>query len=299
MKYKTRNESIDVIKGILILLVIVGHILLGSLDENGLRYYIYSFHMPVFFYVSGFLINLDKLSSESPFKLIAAYWKRMLFPWFIALVVYTVFLSLDHFTIHEIAIRFIHPFYHLWYVPSLFIFIVITWILRRIKDDELFFFFLVSIGLLLINTNISLFEFRLSFFVYFIAGIVVQKLQLQNNHILIGGGVFLIYSIVILILFMLSVKHDYYVTYLRLPCMLLICTTSVQAVINSKKLHSLLLSFVGRNSLEIYLWHVLPLVFFKHFFKDLQLVYYLFSFGLLTLFIVLVWIKTNSSLFRK
>ena len=45
----TRNRSIDAIKGILIFLVVIGHVLPGSLDENVIRYVIYSFHMPAFF----------------------------------------------------------------------------------------------------------------------------------------------------------------------------------------------------------------------------------------------------------
>ena len=36
-----RNSSIDYIKGCLIFTVIIGHILLGSLDANLIRYVIY------------------------------------------------------------------------------------------------------------------------------------------------------------------------------------------------------------------------------------------------------------------
>ena len=40
-----RNYSIDTVKGFLILCVIIGHVLLGSLEQNVFRYVIYSFHM--------------------------------------------------------------------------------------------------------------------------------------------------------------------------------------------------------------------------------------------------------------
>ena len=56
-----RNSTIDGIKGFLILCVVVGHILTGSLDENPIRYIIYSFHMPCFFYISGYLLNTEKI----------------------------------------------------------------------------------------------------------------------------------------------------------------------------------------------------------------------------------------------
>ena len=39
-----RNRSIDTLKGLLIFTVVLGHVLLGTLDENPLRYLIYSFH---------------------------------------------------------------------------------------------------------------------------------------------------------------------------------------------------------------------------------------------------------------
>ena len=48
-----RNSRIDFLKGVIIILVIIGHILPGSLDVNILRYVIYSFHIPLFFGLNG------------------------------------------------------------------------------------------------------------------------------------------------------------------------------------------------------------------------------------------------------
>lgn len=121
-----RNESIDVIKGFLIITVIVGHILLGTLDEKALRYFIYSFHMPSFFFISGYLLNLNELSQSTPRKLLSKYWQRLLFPWAIALLVYSLYNSIEFFSINEFLNQLVHPFYHLWYIPTLFVFIVIT-----------------------------------------------------------------------------------------------------------------------------------------------------------------------------
>ena len=60
----TRDTTIDFIKGILILFVILGHTTLGltdmySFDDtmNGIANVIYSFHMPCFIAVSGFLYS--------------------------------------------------------------------------------------------------------------------------------------------------------------------------------------------------------------------------------------------------
>ena len=47
-KQMERNPRIDLLRGWLMVLVITGHIVLGSVHENLIRYVIYAFHMPLF-----------------------------------------------------------------------------------------------------------------------------------------------------------------------------------------------------------------------------------------------------------
>ena len=63
MKDKTRLEYLDAAKGLGILLVILGHIYAWNPNINRkiLVTWIYSFHMPLFFILSGYLIA-DKLT---------------------------------------------------------------------------------------------------------------------------------------------------------------------------------------------------------------------------------------------
>ncbi|GHV10652.1 hypothetical protein FACS189491_00570 [Spirochaetia bacterium] len=61
--YKNYCEEIDFIKGILILLMVLFHIrYVGIFEEqfNLLSTLVYSFHMPGFLVLSGFLTNFDK-----------------------------------------------------------------------------------------------------------------------------------------------------------------------------------------------------------------------------------------------
>lgn len=51
-----RNISIDMVRGILIVCVVMGHYRSDSLHDI-----LYMFHMPLFFIISGFLLNKDKL----------------------------------------------------------------------------------------------------------------------------------------------------------------------------------------------------------------------------------------------
>ena len=62
---KERYKELDLMKGIGILLVYLGHTFnLSGLRENSLFLYLYrmtySFHMPLFFFISGLLSNTDK-----------------------------------------------------------------------------------------------------------------------------------------------------------------------------------------------------------------------------------------------
>lgn len=55
---KERNVTIDIMKGIGIILMVVGH----SGCPSFLRNFIYTFHMPLFFMISGYLITESKLN---------------------------------------------------------------------------------------------------------------------------------------------------------------------------------------------------------------------------------------------
>lgn len=89
MEIKKWNYSIDVVKGILILLVILGHVILGTIQNNFIRFFIYTFHMPMFLFISGYLVNLNKLRLYSYSGLIKHYASRMLSWWLLAWYIFT------------------------------------------------------------------------------------------------------------------------------------------------------------------------------------------------------------------
>lgn len=60
MKLRNRNIVIDVSKGVAIILVVIGHVIqFGTSGEgfwdNNLFKIIYSFHMPLFIFLSGYV----------------------------------------------------------------------------------------------------------------------------------------------------------------------------------------------------------------------------------------------------
>ena len=75
---KKRVHEIDILKGIGALLVIIGHLC----DYNGvLKIYIYAFHMPLFFFLSGYIFKKKKDIKTSEY--IKKKIKTILVPYFI------------------------------------------------------------------------------------------------------------------------------------------------------------------------------------------------------------------------
>lgn len=70
----SRDEVFDLLKGVALLLVILGHCRAGALYP-----FIYSFHMPLFFFVSGYFFKNRPIKEE-----VALSFKRLLVPYFFA-----------------------------------------------------------------------------------------------------------------------------------------------------------------------------------------------------------------------
>ncbi|WP_165971912.1 acyltransferase family protein [Paenibacillus piri] len=88
-----RIDWIDIAKGIGIVLVVVGH---TALEDSGLGRFIYSFHMPLFFFLSGYLFSVHKYTGFAAF--IKKKATTLLIPYFLfASVSYIYFLLRYHF----------------------------------------------------------------------------------------------------------------------------------------------------------------------------------------------------------
>ncbi len=140
MTEHTRRETwLDGLKGFAILLVILGHVLSGYLDAGtypaaydsfyGVRTWIYSFHMPLFFLLSGFTFTL-------------AYWRRGR-GWLRQLVnlmwTYVLFAGLqwcvkqavpelvnEAYDLEDLRRMFVEPLGNFWYLYVLFVFYVLA-----------------------------------------------------------------------------------------------------------------------------------------------------------------------------
>ncbi len=94
--------GIDYVKGILIIIVFLGHIIPGKIEESFFRFVIYAFHMPLFIGISGFLLNIENLQNADTKTLTHKYWKRIVLPWCIAVFLYYI---VNHFTFFDYSLK--------------------------------------------------------------------------------------------------------------------------------------------------------------------------------------------------
>ncbi len=285
-----RVYSIDLVKGLLIILVIVGHVLLGSIEENLFKKIIYSFHMPIFIAISGYLFNYTWLCNAGFLEILVKYKNRLIYPWLIAFVFYFIFHELQRSEknlLDDLVLEMLFPFYHLWFIPGF-----LSWVLMA-RVISIFHFTsrsIIPISVLLsflgyiISKNIFpiwfihqdsfLLKFlsetiRPYYFVFFVIGIkyneIISRVQnVKTNLILI---IFIMYfyirneSINFLFYYSFNVALAFWVL---------------------KKMDGGTLptvrwiEWLGINSLGVYLWHVFPIIVIKYFFSNLDnLQYYL------------------------
>jgi fucose 4-O-acetylase-like acetyltransferase len=115
---KTRREDIDILKGIGIILVLIGHSFQHGLHFN----IIYSFHMPLFFIVAGYFFK-----KKPVIDLLKKDFARLLVPYYF-IIILTILLSVvyDYIGIETIqtaeAIKMLynHDVGAIWFLAALF-----------------------------------------------------------------------------------------------------------------------------------------------------------------------------------
>jgi fucose 4-O-acetylase-like acetyltransferase len=279
---KIRN--FDLIKGGLIILVIIGHVLQGSLSNNLGRYFIYSFHMPVFIGISGYLINADKLKMLPSWEIFKKYCFRVIIPWSLAVFAYLFFFNCAFSS--EISMKvvvgklirsFISPYFHLWYIPAFvsWIFLTVVFLKLRISLRSIFlislvisiFFYLLNYNILSFNgvlmrrlTEVSLHTYKPYFFMFFVFGMCIRNIKIKLN----------IWLNLIIVLILAAIQLTFF--YFPLPFAEMISTMLLNfcllhlliALAFADTLpHSQILEWLGINSLAIYLWHIVPVLILK------------------------------------
>lgn len=144
---KKRIEYLDIVRGICIIYMILGHV---GLQLSWFDHYIHAFHMPIFFFISGFLFNK---SETSILNYIIKMIKKLIIPYFIWSFIFTAINNktlLGNFEGTKSNLYYIFTFNNvslpiagaLWFLTSFFFCIIIFHILRKCIKNELILYFI-------------------------------------------------------------------------------------------------------------------------------------------------------------
>lgn len=284
-----RDDFIDTIKGLLMILVVLGHVI-GSFQDCQLNVYlrnfIYLFHMPLFVFLSGYFNKIEK-TKTSIISLLETYF-----------IFQTIYIGFDF----NIFSYILYPNWILWYIFSLILWKIATYALKDILDQHIKIIMIISIILsLLVGFTKLGYIFSLSrffvFYPFFLWGYSIRKMSAINN---IKDAKHGIYILIIAIIAIFLSRIDFDLTYIthgshpyvdkndliyRIIFMFVAYILSC-AVINLTKTNKIL-SYIGANSLVFYLYHGLLVRIIQYYIKTYELPTNTFFIILYTLLIVI------------
>ena len=263
---KERYNELDLMKGIGIILVYLGHSFnLKGLVGNSIYSYlwniIYSFHMPLFFLISGFLMNNGKEIQLKKYYIHKI--KRILIPYFfINLIDFfprTLFPNLVN-SKFDIMRVFFYGTKITWFIYTLFMIFIIFPFLEKyiLKKDR---YYLFGIILILVNYfkvfhKIEIFSINIvvGYLLYFYIGYIIRTIY--KNKIINGiwnkNIVFLIFGVIFLVFSYKSFYLNYFNSII-FALMGILLTLNISLRIKEENSIYDILKFIGINSLTFYL----------------------------------------------
>ena len=258
-----KKDWVITAKGIGIILVVLGHVIRGLQAKTLLKGeffvfvddIIYSFHMPLFFLISGFFIK-QSLSKYRKKDILINKLKTLMYPYFIwSVFQILVNVILSNYTNNSVSLLAIIKLFYLpiapfWYLYSLFIMYVLAVFTKNISTKVNLVFAIILY--ILPNTGILLLENLFDFYIYFVIGtFVYNRLEEFNNNMVAILVLFLLFS-----LSFYCFKYVLSINTIRLyfiPGLTGAVTIfSVSKIISQNKL----LKYLGNESLGVFLIHI-------------------------------------------
>jgi len=194
-----RIKWIDFVKGITILLVVIGHVNLGMLlsgrfsDQDGfltlINELIYSVHMPLFFMISGLFYYNRSTTARQLGKSIINKLISLGIPYlvFSAVMWGMKFVMGSHIRVaagwDDLLLIFTHPIDHLWFLYSLFLIFLVAEVLDYVfKNDIVVFFVLFAASIIGWHYKTGLYIMDVT--IYMASFFYIGKIFRQNIAIL-------------------------------------------------------------------------------------------------------------------
>lgn len=149
-KIRNREKEWDILKGFLMISVVISHLDFG----NGVRHYIYAFHMPLFFLISGYFYH----PSTEGYGGVRKRFKSLIEPYFFIILVNYIFWIILYSPANVLS-PIVNIFWAntvdgipiagaLWFLTSLFFVYLIAYFLDKIADDRRRIFAIVSLAII-------------------------------------------------------------------------------------------------------------------------------------------------------
>ena len=191
---KEHDYSIDIARGIACFLVIVGHV---PTTPAFLHTWVYSFHMPLFFIISGVVINTDYTFKQFVIKrikgLLIPYYLLNILVWFIesfarvgAGIVFNSEIDtrriIDNFIGIIIGYRLTNYYYAMWFVIVLFIALIASYLIIKATNNSKLMMGVIGVLLILIQPFIWRYVKGLPF--------SLDLLPISTGYVLLGNSLF-------------------------------------------------------------------------------------------------------------
>jgi fucose 4-O-acetylase-like acetyltransferase len=285
-----RNHSVDSLKGLLMILVVIGHVLIGNQLRMVPRYLIYTFHMPLFVFMSGYLLNVNSLRRMTWAEIWRKYARRLILPWCAAWVVYTTW-SLMHqrwgmsTLLHDV----VHPYLHLWFIPSLFLMTCMVAVAAKCRISLWWVFALGCISIATVGSYPLPGICTLWPLVYLATGALSRAGKLPRRIGWSGVAVVMVLNAGMYFVVNLTPFTRHNSLMLLMPVEWLLCVAVGNLLHSGRQWRSATLEWIGRNSLQVYLWHMVPIIALKEIVPPTNRpLYYLIAAILLANFLLVV-----------
>lgn len=271
---KNKNNKIVNLRALAIILVVLGHSII--IYKNGWNYYdteiscqlfnyldlfIYLFHMPLFFSISGYLF-IDKCKEKNITMIIKNKLKRLIIPYIIIGVLWVYPIRIisqyngftKHSWIYNIFVNIIlgADNGHLWFLPALFSMFIISYILEKyIKNNKLKYLLILIMFLLGHVLNLSWISEAFKYIPWFYLGYFIKKYFIESKMKYKKDISILL--IVLVTIYFLTYNLN---VYLSLGLKYLICLTIIPLlynIITNKEIK--ILDNISNYSFGIYLFH--------------------------------------------
>lgn len=269
-----RKPIYDILKGLGMILVVLGH----TTRDPALMGFIYSFHMPLFFFVSGMLFHAKKGFVVKQLRALGIPYLSFCLLSFI----YWRFLELPFRKVQDVdtVAQFVSIFYPtgggdsylfnvvMWFLPCLFFASVFFYFLQRWLSNNDIILLLVTLAVVLFNTFI---RWRFPFFIpaalcalpFFVVGNYLQQYAsafesrgIKKKWLYVGGAVsvllaYIIWSAPVTMDMRLGVYAPCYFVCFLVALMGIFVAAFVSMEIKENKV----IEWIGRNSLIIMCCH--------------------------------------------